>query len=144
MNMTRDVAIDLLPAYLAGEASADSRALVEEFARQDAEFARMLDAQRREFAASARGLHGPVGELSPDHELRTLVRARRMAERLRWLMAVALMFTAFPFSFVFEGNRLTFLLVRDAPSLAMALWVAAVGFWIAFLTTQRRLGVSGL
>jgi len=144
MNMTREVAIDLLPAYLAGEASADSRAFVEEFARQDAEFAHILEAQRGEFADGARALREPVADLPRDHELRTLVRARRMAERLRWLMAVALMFTAFPFSFVFEGNRMIFLLVRDAPSLALASWVAAVGFWIAFLTTQRRLGVSGL
>jgi anti-sigma factor RsiW len=144
MNVTRDVVADLLPAYLGGEASADTRALVEEFARQDADFARTLDAQRREVAAGGSALHDRVADLPPDHELRTLARARGMAERLRWLMAVALMFTGFPFSFIFEGRHITFLLLRDSPSLALASWVAAVGFWIAFFSAQRKLRASGL
>ena len=37
MNVTREVIYDLLPAYFAGEASADTRALVEEFFATDAE-----------------------------------------------------------------------------------------------------------
>jgi anti-sigma factor RsiW len=143
MNITRDVVADLLPAYLAGEASADTRSLVDEFARQDAEFARTLEAQRRELAAGAGALREPAAGLSPDHELRTLARTRSMAERLRWLMAVALMFTAFPLSFVFDGGRLTFLLVRDVPVLALACWIAAVVFWIQFLATRRKLNASG-
>ena len=144
MNVSRDVAVDLLPAYLAGEASADTRALVEEFARQDGEFARTLETQRKELAAGARALRQPGASLPPDHELRTLARTRRMAEQLRWLMAIALMFTAFPLSFTFAGNHITFLLLRDAPSLAMASWVAAAGFWAGFLSTRRRVSASGL
>ena len=144
MNVTRQVVADLLPAYLAGEASADTRALVEEFARKDAEFAQTLEAQRRDLAAGARVLREPAASLPPNHELRTLERTRSMAGRLRWLMAVALMWTALPLSFVFEGNRITFLVLRDAPRLALACWVAAAGFWIAFLSTQRKLRTSGL
>ena len=144
MNITRDVVADLLPAYLAGEASADTRALVEEFARQDAEFARLLAAQRAELALGAQALRAPAAGLPPDHELRTLERTRRMAARLRWLMALALAFTAFPLSFVFQGGRLTFLLVRDVPVLALACWVSAATFWLLFLSTRRRLRGSGL
>jgi len=144
MNITRDVLADLLPAYLAGEASADTRALVEEFARQDAEFARTLEDQRRELAAGAGALREPATALPADHELRTLARTRAVAERLRWLMAVAIMFTALPLSCTFEGSRITFLVLRDVPSLTMACWVAAAGFWIAFLSTQRKLRASGL
>lgn len=144
MNITRDVVADLLSAYLAGEASADTRALVEEFARQDAEFARTLEARRREFTAGAGALREPAASLPPDHELRTLARTRGMAARLRWLMAVALVLTVFPLSFTFEGSRITFQVLRDVPSVAMACWVAAAGFWIAFLSTQRRLRVTGL
>jgi len=47
-------------------------------------------------------------------------------------------------SFAFEGGHITFLLMRDVPSLAMASWVAAAGFWIAFLSMQRKLSASGL
>jgi predicted anti-sigma-YlaC factor YlaD len=144
MRITRDVVTDLLPAYLAGEASADTRALVEEFARQDAEFARALEAQRSELAEGARALREPAAALSPDHELRTLARTRSMAERLRWLMAAAIMLTAFPLSFVFEGGRLTFLLVRDVPVLAMACWASAVVLWVLFFSTRRGLRASGL
>ena len=144
MNVSRNVLLDLLPAYLAGEASADTRALVEEFARSDAEFARTLESQRREAAAGANALRQPGAALPADHELRTLVRTRRMAEQLRWMLGIALMFTAFPMSFAFEGGHITFLLMRDVPSLAMASWVAAAGFWIAFLSMQRKLSASGL
>jgi anti-sigma factor RsiW len=144
MKLTRDVVADLLPAYLAGEASADTRALVEEFARGDSEFTRTLETQRRELAAGANALRQPPSTLSPDHELRTLVRTRRMAKRLRWLMGLALMFTAFPLSFTFEGSRVTFLLVRDVPLLAVACWLAAAIFWGMFLSTRRRLSAAGL
>jgi anti-sigma factor RsiW len=43
MNVTRNVIFDLLPAYFSGEASAETRALVEEFFATDPEFARMAE-----------------------------------------------------------------------------------------------------
>jgi anti-sigma factor RsiW len=43
MKITRDVVYDLLPAYFAGELSADSRALIEEFFASDPEFGRMAE-----------------------------------------------------------------------------------------------------
>jgi hypothetical protein len=41
MTVTREVIYDLLPGYFANEASADTRALVEEYFETDPEFARM-------------------------------------------------------------------------------------------------------
>jgi hypothetical protein len=41
MNITRDVILDLLPLYVAKEASADTSALVEEYLRTDPELAEM-------------------------------------------------------------------------------------------------------
>jgi hypothetical protein len=41
MNVTREVITDLLPLYFSGEASADTVALVDEFFRQDQEFAHL-------------------------------------------------------------------------------------------------------
>lgn len=41
MNATRDVITDLLPLYFSGEASADTRAMVEEFFKADPEFEHM-------------------------------------------------------------------------------------------------------
>jgi predicted anti-sigma-YlaC factor YlaD len=43
MNVTRDVIYDLLPSYFAGDASADTRVLVDEFFARDPEFGRMAE-----------------------------------------------------------------------------------------------------
>ena len=43
MKVTRDVIYDLLPAYFADEATADSRALVDDFFATDPEFKRMAE-----------------------------------------------------------------------------------------------------
>lgn len=43
MSITRDVIYDLLPAYFADEASADTRALVDQFMSTDPEFKKMAD-----------------------------------------------------------------------------------------------------
>jgi anti-sigma factor RsiW len=139
MKVTREVVEDLLPAYLAGEASTDTRTLVEEFARQDAEFARALEGQKREVAAGAGALREPGAALPKDHVLQTLLRTRRAAERMRWLMGIALMCAAFPFSFTFEGGRITFMMLRDVPVLAFACWVAALIFWGMFAAARRKL-----
>ena len=47
-KITRDVILDLLPLYLAEEASADTRALVEEYLKTDPELARTA----KEYAAA--------------------------------------------------------------------------------------------
>jgi hypothetical protein len=41
MTVTRDVIYDLLPSYFAGDASSDTRALIDEFFATDPEFGRM-------------------------------------------------------------------------------------------------------
>jgi Predicted transmembrane transcriptional regulator (anti-sigma factor) len=43
MTVTRNVIYDLLPAYFAGEVSADTRTLVDEFLETDPELRRMAD-----------------------------------------------------------------------------------------------------
>jgi hypothetical protein len=144
MKITRDVVMDLLPVYLAGEASADSGALVEEFALEHAEFGNVIAAQRKELALESRALKEPVAALSSDHEVKTLVRTRRLAARLRWLMAVAIWLTVFPLSFVGDGGHITFFLLRDAPLLAVPCWLGAGVSWGVFVSTRRKLRASGL
>lgn len=43
-EVPRNVILDLLPAYIAGEASDESRALVEEYAQSDPQVARLIRA----------------------------------------------------------------------------------------------------
>ena len=143
MTITQNVIMDLLPVYLSGEASPDTKDLIEEFLRQNPELSSVVEAQKREFAGQ-HGLLEPAGAPSEDHELRTLARTRLLMERQKWQMALALMLTAFPFSFIFGGGHLTFIIVRDQPGLAAAAWFGAAILWILYFLTRRRLRVAGL
>lgn len=75
MNVTRDVIYDLLPSYFAGDASADTRALVEAYFETDPEFGRMA-ARFQSIAGRQRAEGG-----SPDaRERETFACARAAAE----------------------------------------------------------------
>ena len=71
-RLTRDVVNDLWPLYAAGEASGDTRALVEAFLEEDREFARSLSEPR-----SDEWLKTAAVALPADHEKTTLLRAQR-------------------------------------------------------------------
>jgi hypothetical protein len=140
MNITREVITDLLPAYLADAASADTRALVEEFFRQDPEFARMAQEKKDT------DLWGvPPGlELKKDQERETLIRTKNL---LRWRshwFALSVLFTGFPLCFSFNSKGVSWFMLRDAPQFAMTCVAIAVACWIQFLRTRRRLRHSGI
>ncbi len=82
MNITRDVISDLWPLYAAGEATADTRAVVEEFLAADRDFARTLGAR---FDVPAREVSLPA-----DHEARALARTRDLVNGGRWLRGARL------------------------------------------------------
>jgi anti-sigma factor RsiW len=139
MNVTREIIKDLLPLYVAGEASADTARLVESFLRDDADLARLAEALRA-------GIDRPVPAAPPaaGAERAALDRTRALLARRTWLLALALFFTGLPLSFVFGDDGLKFLLIRDAPAAGSASLVAAFALWIAYAVTARRLRVSGL
>jgi len=144
MKITHDIIQDLLPAYFAGEASADTRALIEEFLVSDPEFARSVKEQQAEAVSLDGALRDGGGGLSQDHELRTLARTRALMERRGWFFGLALLFTALPLSFTFDNGRFTFLLVRDAPAIALLIWAAACVFWVLFWNLRQRLRSAGI
>lgn len=144
MNVTRNVINDLLPAYLFGEVSTDTRALVEEFLEQDPEFARSVVQCKKEDLAKIEMLKGADMRLSPDHEMQTFARTKAMLERRSWLLALALVFTLFPFSFIFKDGHLTWMMIRDVPQMALMSLAVSVGFWIARFVTDRQLRTTGL
>ena len=80
--MTRDVVTDLWPLYEAGEASADTRALVDDFLAQDPSFA----------AALRGGLQLPKVEaqMSQATEVQALRRTRDLVRGGGWLRGVRL------------------------------------------------------
>jgi len=64
MNITKDVINDLLPVYLAGEASGDTRSLIEDYLRRDPEMAASV---RAEAAKSVALINAIAPEPADDH-----------------------------------------------------------------------------
>ena len=137
MTLTRDIVRDLLPLYVEGEASADTRAAVEAWLRGDPELSRLAEALRAGEAAPAAPSH-------PEGAREALSRTKRLLARRTWLLASALFFTGLPLSFAAGREGLIFFLLRDAPGVASISLVVAANFWIAFAVTTRRLKVVGL
>ena len=138
MKITRDVITDLLPAYVSGEASADTRALVDEFSAANPQIARLVESARQE--RSDPMLQNPVA-LPPNLERESVRRTRAELRRRSWLLAGAVLFTLLPFAFVFHDGRITFLMMRDEPN-SPILWVVAGFCWLGYVLLGRRLRVG--
>ena len=136
MNVTRDVIHDLLPVYLAGEASADTRALVEEYLRAHPEVA--ADG-RAEVERSVQLLSASAVSLAPDHEKSTLERIRRFNRNRTYLLALAIACTLVPLSFAFVDGHVNWIMLRDQPRAAVYFWIAALGGWTGYYLMGRRL-----
>jgi len=141
MNVTREVILDLLPVYLAGEASPATRALVEEYLKQDAELAERIRLQGADSLATA-----VPSTLPPDLELRSLRRTRSLLGWQKWLFGLGITFTALSFSseisFHDGGIKEFHFLIRDYPALFGTLVVLAVVCWIGYYFIRRRLRMS--
>jgi anti-sigma factor RsiW len=140
VKVTRDVINDLLPLYLEGEASADTKALVDDYLQRDEELARTVRAAREERSPvmSAPAIATP----SPDLERRALERTRSVLRRQAWTLALAIFLTALPFTVgQFSGGR-TFFMMRDVPGSAWLL-VPAAALWVRYLWVQRQLRRAG-
>jgi hypothetical protein len=137
MNVTREIVKDLLPLYVAGEASAESRAVVEEWLRTDPELVRLADALRDDSAP-------PAAAVTPASGQAALAATKALLRWRAWLLALALLFTALPLSFAFDSGGLRFFMLRDAPLSSSIAMAAALGLWIAFGMVARRLRVTGL
>ena len=88
MKVTREVIYDLLPAYFAGDASDDTRTLVEEYFASDPEFGRM--AARFKTLAGERQRSGPAATDETERERDTFHAAREAAELPQKTRAAAL------------------------------------------------------
>ena len=122
-NVTRDVIVDLWPLYVSGEASQDTRGLVEAFLRDAPEFAREL---KQDAKGPLRGHDVP--SLTPDHELRTLAQIKRRLFGPRWLLLLAMIFTMQAFGRIVSDTSFDV-----SPRKFIVTAVVAACFWVAFL-----------
>src|SRR6202034_4402597 len=138
MNVTQEVILDLLPLYLSGEASPATRALVEEYMKQDAELAQRIRLQWADNLAKA-----VPSALPPDLELRSLRRTRSLLGLQRWLFGFGIFFLATSLSneSSFEGSHLKefHFLLRDYPVELGICVTLGLACWIAYFSIRRRL-----
>jgi len=134
MKITRSVILDLLPLYDAGEACEDTKVLVEEYLRSDPEFAAQVAGQ------SAARLPLAVAAPSQDLEVKTMQRTKRMIRMRSWVMGLAIMFTALPFSVVWT-DQVKWLMLRDAPEFSVASGTVGLILWAWYYVIGRQLRV---
>jgi ferric-dicitrate binding protein FerR (iron transport regulator) len=136
MKVTRDVVKDLLPLYLTGDASSDTRVLVEEWLREDADLARRVEqAGRLDLAAAP--------ALPPTMEKQALDRTRK---HLRWrtiLLGFAIYVSTLPLTVTFDRSGFNGLLIDNWPERIVVITIALV-LWTIYWRTSRRLRVAGL
>ena len=139
MRITEDVMNDLLTLQMSGEASADSRSLIESYARENPAFAARLEA-----AARPSALDGRPGGPSFDRELRVLAETRQFIFLRTIFVAAALMFSVVPFTFTFGSAGVHFLLLGHFPGLVWSSWSLAAASWAAVYVMSRRIRRAGL
>lgn len=139
MKVTRDVIRDLLPLHLAGEASADTRTLVEEFLKDDPEFARSVAHEPGRLVA---GEIPPV--LNQEDEMKTIVATKRMVRLQSVVFACALLFSLIPFAFGSTDTRGARWMWADAPAGAALSGLIGLLFWAIYSGMRHALRGRGL
>lgn len=136
MKPTRDVVKDLLTVYLAGEASTDTRALVEEWLKTDPELAKQVAEARRADLP-------PVALPQPSVEKRALTRTRRQLRLRALLLGIAVYVSTLPLAITFNSSGFRGLLIDNWPERVIVLILAAV-LWGVYFRLARRMRTSGL
>lgn len=136
-EISRNVIVDLLPVYLSGEVSADTRRIVEEYMQRDPEMGERL----REASST---LTLPATQTSPDLEKRALQATQNLLGR-RFTLAIFAYTAAYSvFSFRFRRSEIVWLLYRDWPAASYLLLAASAALWICFFMSCRKLMAAGL
>jgi hypothetical protein len=139
MRLSREVMNDLLTVYLAGEASPETRALVEARAREDEEFAAAMR------AAARVDVPGAPGKPDADLEIRSLKMTRSFVRLRSLFLAMAIFFSLLPFSFAFSSKTgMKWLVWEASAGLGYAFLALAVASWVAWHTMNRRVKQAGL
>lgn len=119
-NVTRDIISDLYVLYSSGDATPDSRRLVQEFLAQDPDFAASL----KETGGTMPILPAP---LPAAHELKTLDRIKRRLSGPIWLLQLAMIMSGLAFGRIISDTSFDV-----SPRKFIITAAIAICFWIAF------------
>jgi len=135
MNITQGVVNDLLPVYFSGEASNDTRSLVEDYFRENPEFERM--ARSAGMPLETLRAAQPVAADS-EKEKRDLESVRCGLDRRKWMFGLCLYLTLSPLFFYFTHGHLVSLMIGDFLWEAAFYWSMGALFWFLYFARLRR------
>jgi hypothetical protein len=153
--VTRDVILDLLPLYLADEASEDTRQLVEAFLATDTKLARLAgQAAVRPLAKEGVAMTDLDNQLDTllddvDHQLdphmlqekqnmNSFQRTKRLLFQQNLFLALAIFFTLLFTAFGFNEDEI-YWVWANTPQLGWIIFVVSGLFWTAFLNVNYQL-----
>ncbi|MEP7135195.1 MAG: hypothetical protein ABI904_09710 [Chloroflexota bacterium] len=136
MKITRDIITDLLPVYLAGEASDDTCKLIDEFLKQDPDFAKLIAEQETPLAES------PTIILK-ENEMQTLEKTKKLLWQRSMYMGFAIFFTLFTVAFKF-GPEGVHWIWEGTPIQAVVCVAVGILMWVKYAQTSRTLQGSDL
>ena len=136
MTITKAIIEDLLPLYAAGEASEDTRRLVDAFLAGDEEL--------RQRVKNTLQFQLPAAAPPDGLETQALNETRQLIARRSHLLVAAFAISYSSFSFAFSDGQVRFLLFRDWPPVALLLSTFGLACWFLLVHGGRRFRETGL
>jgi hypothetical protein len=135
MNISREVIKDLLPLYVSGEASDETRELVRHYIDNDPELRAML-AEMTE--AEQLLSHKPHVPDLGDSQVRSFQKARLLIRYRGLIMGAAIAYSLFPFTFIYENGEMHWVVISEMPKVAVSSAVIAGILWCTYLYISRK------
>ena len=126
MTITRDVIIDLLPLYLAGEASEDTRQLVEAYLATDPSLIKLT-----EQAQESLTIEDIPYTLNKEKEMKSLDKVKKYMKQRNSFMAMAFLSTGLLLAFRFEGTDVSWFW-NETPNAAFPIFALALFGWMGY------------
>ena len=131
MSISRNIILDLLPAYIAGEASAETRALIDEYAAGDAQIARLIR------SGGTEALPAVQKSALPDSvEMRAMKKMRRRIRRQGWYLGFAIFCTVTMITYSVDDTTGIHWTILEHPPLAILLGIAAIALWAGYFQSK--------
>lgn len=134
MKLERDVIIDLLPAYFSGEASAATRALVEEFFHEHPDFEKTA----RQAGGPLEELKVPISQLDAAREKLAFEKARQVRETSSSYLWMAILFTIVLLLFRIQDHKIVWIVWQKSGESGVMFAGIAVFIWLLYFASRRR------
>ena len=132
MNITQEVINDLLPIYVSGECSADTKVLVGEYLKAHPAFAEEVKNISNTPLPSA-----IPNRLNKENEMLVLKRTKLLIRLRTYFKVFAILCSLSPFSFSYSDGKITWLFLHSLGIGAIYL-IFAVIFWIGYFVVKKK------